>query len=290
MTRFNSEYRFSDLTEKDAKSWSDVEAMGVDIWTRLFERDKKYGGYTCFFVGSPGQGKTSAELTILDTTLSDFSDELCLWAEPHGIPIQFLHSKAAVRILVDRSFPLQLYRFPEDEGRLELSDDYKLKYFDGPSDALRKCEHGVTNAIYFHPDKIYNWVRIINRFRFDNKWENVFFDEAESVFPLRVKGKAWHMGEKFSDTFKELRKSRVNLFFNSQQRSDIDHRVIGKINVVGYFRGARVDKYGPVWQRSIHKLHKGQAYLVLDNCDFGTLQFQKFEPRTPEYTLKLKGE
>ena len=75
---------------------------------------------------------------------------------------------------------------------------------------------------------------------------------------------------------------------NSQQRSDVDWRIAGKLNMVCYFRGAKVDKHGPLWQTAIHNLDRGQAYIMLDNCDYGTVRFGKYEPKDIEYVLKPK--
>lgn len=280
---------FSHLQKQDPDKVEPAEQAGRDLWVRLFERDRKYGGYTSFFIGAPGQGKTSAMLTILDTTITECPNELCLWSEPPLIPIQFLHSNAPHQILCSKDYPLHLYRI-EDDKPLHLCDDIKIRRFRSPSEAIRYCKPGMINAIYFSPDKLYRWTRIINKFRYDSAWENIFFDEVESVFPLRAMGKQWHANEEFSDSFKESRKSRCNIYLNSQQRADVDWRILGKLNMVVYFRGSKVDKYAPLWQAAIHKLDRGQAYIVLDNCDFGSVRFEKYEPKDIEYVLKPKKE
>jgi len=280
---------FSHLEKHKPNEITPAEKSGLDLWNRIFERDKKYGGYTCFFVGSPGSGKTSAMLTILDNTIQKFPNELNLWGEPSHIPIQFLHSKAPCQILVAKDYPLHLFRITNDKP-LTLCDDIKIRRFRTPSEAVRFCKPGYVNAIYFPPDKLYRWTNIINKFRYDSAWENIFFDEAESIIPLRASDVQWHKNEEFSDSFKEARKSRCNIYMNSQQRSDLDWRISNKLNMVVYFRGSRVDKHSPLWQTAIHKLDRGQGYIVLDGCDFGTVRFERYEPQEIEYVLKLKQE
>lgn len=278
---------FSHLEKKDPDLIPPGEQAGLALWERLFERDRKYGGYTSFFVGSPGQGKTSGMLTVMDTTIKEYPGELNLWSEPACIPIQFLHSNAPHQLLVSKDYPLYLFRIADDKP-LQICDDIKIRRFRTPSEAVVMCKPGYINAIYFSPDKLYRWTNIINKFRYDSAWENIFFDEAESVFPLRSSDIQWHKNEEFSDSFKESRKARCNIYLNSQQRSDVDYRIAGKLNMICYFRGSKVDKLSPLWQSAIHKLDRGQAYIIMDNCDYGTVRFERYEPQEVEYVLKPK--
>jgi len=280
---------FSHLQKQDPDKVEPAEQAGLDLWDRLFERDRKYGGYTSFFVGAPGTGKTSAMLSILDTTISQFPHELNLWAEPACIPIQFLHSNAPHQILVSKDYPLHLFRI-EDDKPLTLCTDIKIRRFRTPSEAVSMCKTACINAVYFPPDKLYRWTRIINKFRYDSAWENVYFDEAESVFPLRASDIQWHKNEDFSDSFKETQKARCNIYMNSQQRSDVDWRISGKLNMVCYFRGSKVDKHAPLWQTAVHRLDRGQCYIVFDNADFGSVRFERYEPADIEYVLKPKQD
>jgi len=281
-------HQLAELNQGYKEGIDSVVANGKKLFDKIFERNRDYGGFTGMFVGSPGSGKTSAMLTIMDTTLNKYPEEVVIWNEPDSIPIQFLHSNAPCQILIDRSYPLQLYEIPAAGGKIKPSNKYKIRYFDGPGRCLKMCKPGIINAVYFSPNNRFAWLNLLNKLRFNYSWQNVFLDEAENLLTANLSGSEWRQAWGFSDTFKELRKSRCNLYMNSQQLYDIDFRAKGKINLVGYFRGAKTDIYSPVWPKAVQKLQPGTCYLCLDRAEFGLVPFLEYKPKNIEYVLKPK--
>lgn len=280
-----SDIAFSMIQKGNKKKLHEVEVKGIELWSKIFARDRSYGGYLGFLCGSQGSGKTSMSLNMADKILREFPNELVLWGEPFGIPAQFQKLKGDFQILSSVDNKLGLYLMKEGEP-LHKTDDIPIKTFKYPSEVIRLCKPGILNVIYFSSEHLSkHWLSVFKHFKMDGSWESVFLDESEDIFPFRSRGKQWYTNETFAEVCKELRKCRINMFFNSQQAFDIDFRLLGKINLLFYFRGARVTKISPVWQGAVSGLKQGQCYVVLDHADFGIVRFPKYEPNKTEYIL-----
>lgn len=273
-------------TSRDSKQQSQVQKHGIYLWKKIFERNRDYGGYMAYLQGSMGTGKTSLCLCVADQILEKFPQEIVYWREPPLVNCQFvkLHAKEKARILCDREYPLQLCEVQPD-GYVPVNDGYKIVYFSGVKQALSLSKPNRLNVIYFHPDRLYNWVEIINHHKLDGRWETIIIDEAEDIFPNRCSDKQWHHNERLAMTAKEVRKAHINLFFNSQSKADCDWRVVNKRNLTFMCRGTPHDTESPVTKKALSKLKVGQCYIDLNHAEFGRINFKPYLPCTKEYVM-----
>ena len=285
----DSDISFSLIQEGKEKKLHIVEVKGVELWNKIFERNRNYGGYLGFLCGSQGSGKKGLSATIVDRVFREYPDEMVLWGEPTGIPAQFNKIHGDFQVMTHKDFPLELYTI-KDGSPLIKSDDFPIRTFRSPKEAITFCKSGILNVLFFHPEKLgKHWMRVLRYFKMDGSWQTVILDESEEIFPLNPKGQQWHDNVNFVNVCKELRKCRINMFFNSQQQWDIDFRMLGKINLMFYLRGARVSKVSPVWQGAVSQLKPGQCYVILDNSDYGIFRFPEYKPKSPEYILLPTG-
>lgn len=282
MVRFTPRTQFKILsTHNDVPS---LTRNGKEIWELLFERDRDKGGYFSEISGLMGSGKTSLMFTMADKTIKENPLEKCFLREPEGTPSQFPKLKCHCEVYRDARYPLTIYETVPGEP-LHPVDDIPVHPFRGVQELLKRVKPGQMNVVFFKPDELWHWSHLLDRLRLNADWQSCFWDEAEDCFPLNAAGKYYEMNQRFSNSAKQIRKSRVNLTYNSQSSSDVDWRLRRKVQVWFYLRGSRVDMTGPVYQGAISKLSVGQCYVDFMHGQFGVLRFGAYKPGVHEYVV-----
>ena len=210
--------------------------------------------------------------------------EKCFLREPEGTPAQFPKLKCPCEVFRDARFPIRIYEMKPGEPLIPV-DHIRVRPFRGIQELLKKVKPGQMNVVFFKPDELWHWSYLLDRLRLDADWESCFFDEAEDLFPLNAPGKFYDANQMFSNSAKQIRKSRVCVTYNSQSASDCDWRLRRKCQVWFYLKGSRVDPVSPVFQGAISKLEVGQAYIDFMRGSFGVIRFNPYLPGPHEYMV-----
>lgn len=282
MTDFSQRTRFRFLNEKS--SVPSLTKNGKEIWDTLFARDRDIGGFFTELSGLMGSGKTSLMFTMGDKAIKENPMEICFLREPEGTPSQFSKLKSHYELYRDARYPIKIYEIKLGEPLIPV-DHIKIHPFRGIQELLKKVKPSQMNVVYFKPDELWHWAYLLDKLRLDAQWESCYWDESEDLFPLNAAGEFYEANQRFSNSAKQIRKSRVNLTYNSQASSDVDWRLRRKVQAWFYLRGSRVDPLGPVYQGAISKLEIGQCYVDLMHGQFGVLRFGAYKPGEHEYIV-----
>jgi len=258
---------------------------GEKIWNLLFARDNDFGGWLVEISGLMGKGKTSLMLEMVRKIRNDFPEETILWREPVLSPLQILKLDDNFELFSEKSFPLKVFQL--GKNRPIPTDKYKIRYFDGPAKLLDMVRPGQTNVIYFK--KLYKWVELMIRLRFNTSWQSIFLDEAEDICPSQCSNKgedkSWTYNHKLIDNIKQIRKSRVNVICNTQSSSDIFWRFRKKIMMHFYLSGSTGDQLSPVFQPMLQNLKTGEGIVDLSFSRFGKISFSPYTPKDKMYAV-----
>jgi hypothetical protein len=107
------------------------------------------------------------------------------------------------------------------------------------------------------------------------EWKHVFLDDIAEIVPNNPTGKRYHLQQKFLSDCVEIRKSLMNVFYNTQIGSDVDFRIKNKTMLFIFLPGARHITGRRVTQRAINSLrkdpiHGNEAWVEYDNI-FGKM-------------------
>ena len=278
---FNDVCSFFGFQEGEYKHRLAVE--GEKLWNTLFERNREFGGWFVEITGLMGRGKTSLMLTMADKIFREYPDELVFWREGASSPIQAPKIGDNFKLLVERGYRLGLYEL--GETRPIKSDKYDITYFKGYLDLIKHSEPGILNVVFFKD--LQKWLGLLSTLRQNTRFQTILIDEMEDITPARCSketGNYW-TNEAFANRLKEIRKSRINLIYNTQAKTDVEWRLRSKIMMHIYLPGSRTDDESPVYKKMIQGLNIGEAVIDLGFSLFGKLSFGAYKPMDKLYSL-----
>ena len=218
-------------------------------------------------------------LEMANKIIHEFPDEIILWREPYLAPIQAAKYGDNFQLFVEKSFPMGVFEL--GEKRPIPTDRYKIRYFDGYAKLLDMVQPGMINCVYFKD--LWKWVNLLIRLRFNTSWQTVFWDEAEDIVPAMASNKAgdksWTYNNRFCANIKQIRKSRVNVIYNTQSSSDVWWDFRRKIMMHIYLSGSHGDSHSPVYQSMIQNLKIGEAVIDMGFSIFGKITFDAYTPK-----------
>lgn len=283
MTTEQDEFPFSTGLEFSAfssvKKISKPEIMGRELWQQLYVRNPDFGGMITGFFGLQGSGKTSLMLRLAKKILETNPSETVFWREPWNVPLQAERISMPLRIFSERKLMVQIKELTKD-GAVP-TDDLSVRYFTRPAELMKYVEPGCINLVYFDHRK--SWLRLMSSMKKNLSWQSFFIDEIEDILPARCSGRDWHLNENFCETIKELRKSRISLYYNSQNEFDLDFRIKGKTMATCYLFGSRKDEHSPMFRWALQNIKRGEGWLVAGNSLFGRIQFKPVLPKEKSY-------
>lgn len=252
---------------------------GEKLWNMIFKRDLNFGGMLVGIFGMMGSGKTTLLHRVTKRILKENPDELVFWREPLNNPLQVVNNSCKFQILCERRHPVHVKVLKA--GGLVDTDDIPVRMFSGFKSLLKLSEPQMINVVYL--DDLSRWIKLIDQLKLVAGWKTVVVDEMEDLAPMRVSGKRWSLNEAFANSLKEIRKSYVNLVYNTQQQFDLDYRIMGKTMLHCYLYGARKDEHSPLFKGTLQSLELGSAWLDLARARFGLIHFKPVFPKQPLY-------
>lgn len=262
-----------------------LEVEGERIWNLIFKRDINFGGFLVGMYGIMGSGKTSLMHQMKSRIMKENPDEIVFWREPLGTPLQARNAGDDFQILCEREYPVKIMRVYPNSN--EVTDDIPIKFFSGFKELMKLAEPQMINVVYY--GHLYKWIKLMDNLKQISSWQTLFFDEFEDVCPMRCKGKQWMMNEKFASSIKEIRKARINVIYNTQNKQDLDFRVVTKTMIHIYLFGAVNDRYSPIYKQAIQHLEIGQGYIDQGHSLFGVIEFDPVYPKEPCYIVLPTG-
>lgn len=278
------------VTKKSAKE-------GMKIIQRIKDRSVNPGGNGVEFVGASGVGKTSLFFNFIEDFASN-DNELMFWRESMDTPIQFVKfprfeifvEEGLNLKIVDQNnggqaldFPYKKFEsVPQISYKVELENDPDPEALEenqrnkGRQDEIfesicKRADPGKLNVIFFN--RRFTWIDFIRYLKEVPHWHDVFIDEYEDVFPFSNRGEEWHRIDWAKKNLKQIRKGLVNLFCNTQSKSDVDWRVRKKMTIWGYMPGGVPDKDSPIKKEAVRSLDVGKVYLDWKRSNYGKIDF-----------------
>lgn len=269
----------------ESGSLAKQEIQGERLWNLVFQRDNNFGGFLVGLFGIMGSGKTTLMHKMAKRFMRENPDEIVFWREPTGNPFQARNIGENYQILCERRYPVKaLKMLPHSTTP---TDDIKIRKFTGFRDLLSMVKPQMLNVVFFHEP--WRWLSLLDKLKRWGSWQSCFFDEFEDVVPGRCRGKPWEMNERFATGIKEIRKSRINVIYNTQNQMDIDYRVKSKTMMYYYLYGARNDEHSPVFKGALQGLEIGQGWIDYGHSLFGLINFKPVFPRKPTYIILPTG-
>lgn len=274
------------LTPKSAIRKPKKAVQGQILLDNIFSRDADRGATFTECSGLQGSGKTSLALGFADKIMSINPSEIIYWRESVGTPCQFTKiGTGKYQILIEKDYPLEIL---EITNNLLPVEDVKIIYFTGLNDLYQKSKPKMLNVVYFK--KPISWIDLILFLGNKPEWQSLFWDEYEDIVPQRCSNagedKQWSRNEQFAQSLKQLRKSRVSLFANTQSSMDVDVRVRSKIMYWVYLYGSRRDKISPVSKGAIQSLSVGSGWIDHGHSLYGQFTFPPYLPGKRIFTMK----
>lgn len=267
---------------------SKPEILGEQILKKILTHDYSSGGKYLEISGSPGSGKTSVMLTLLQYNLMHYPTEKCFFSSVYNVPLQFLR------------LPKKYWNFMVQKDSNVIFQDraQKLKqvypdvtYFDDFEDLYEKAIPGKCNAVFFG-DRM-KWMDYIKWLLNVGEWNSVYMDEFSEICPSNVGGERYKKHQDFAFTMKEIRKCQLTVATNSQSSADIDWRVRSKLQYLVYLTGARPANNSLVKKEAIARLevskkNGNQSYIEEYGGRFGLVRWRYvFEPN-PGFQLQAR--
>jgi len=239
----------SKITDKGFKSRQ--EATFVEILDRIQTQNDDIGAIFLEATGIPGVGKTAVILTFCDDTLLNHPDQKCFWRNPYNAPFQFIKLKHNQwEIMVEEGSSVTFHDRDKRNEQIKLPVDTFTDF----DDLYEQARPGKCNAVFFQDEtKWYDFIRYLNSI---GEWKHVFLDEYGELFPANPSGPLWKMIQRASDTLKEIRKCRTNVYATTQVTSDVDFRIRNKLMVLAYMYGAKPMSRSKVNQAAIDNLDR----------------------------------
>jgi len=257
------------------------EVYAREILERIHVHSKDDGGIFSLTTGSQGSAKTSSMLSFLNYNIIHHPDEPIFFSNCYDSPLQFtklgpkkwhIFVKQGSNIIFrDRDYDLKVFEPPHKTYFKVTESDGEKDY----SDLWNKAKRGKCNAVFFG-DR-YEWMDFIAWLRARGRWSHVFIDEMAEITPAGTSGDVWHNINEFVLVLKDVRKSFVDVFCNSQACHDIDYRVWSRIMLWVYLPGAQKWKTSPIKQHVINSLEKSkelgnEAFLEFSKS-YGKVRF-----------------
>ena len=264
------------------------EIQGEKLWNLVFQRDNNFGGFFAGLFGIMGSGKTTLMHKMAKRFMKENPDEIIFWRESVNSPCQFTKlGKNKYQVLCETSYPIKV---------LDINNDLKpapvkVRYFRGVQELVKMAKPGLLNVVYFDP--LIKWIKLLELLGKLPDWYTVFMDEFEDVAPSGSNNSApekkWQKLRDFSDRIKHIRKSRVNLFTNSQGADDVDNRIRSKITMWIFLYGSKHMKASPVRRESLQALTIGKAWVDHGHGLYGKFGYSAYPPTDLLYTIEPKN-
>lgn len=241
-----------------------------DVLSQIIDKDYSYGGVTTLITGAKGAGKTTLMLRLSENLVAN--GEKIIWRGMSSC--QWFFSTIPVHLLLP-SKDVVIAVIDPDGGSTDMKPKEvaeKVSYIRTIGDIYRKLKKGYLNVLYLLD--IYEWLDLFDYLlkRRSVDWVSILFDELEDLFPLNPSGEIWKLVERGAQQIKEFRKNYISLYAATQKISDIDYRILSKINYYIYLRGAKVAKNSIVSQKRVNFLEPGQG--IIESSFFEQFEFE----------------
>ena len=263
---------------------SKKDIMGEQLWNKIFERKIFFGGYLVGLFGIMGSGKTSLMHQMAKRIIRENPDEIIFWRESLNSPLQAANFPGEFQVLCERRYPVKIMQLlPNSMKRSDLEP----RLFTGFNELMRLVKPGMLNVVFY--DKPWMWIKLMDKLKQRASWQTIFVDEMEDITPERARGKEWDMNNVFTTSIKEIRKSRVNLIYNTQNSMDVWHGVINKTMIHFYLYGSRSNEFSPVFKAAIQNLKVGSGWIDYGHSLFGLINFKPVYPKGITYIVVPTG-
>ena len=222
----------------------------------ILKKDYDHGGVTVLVSGAKGSGKTTLLLRLAENLARK---ELVLWRGMFSC--QWLFSTIPVNLILPCKTKIILIKKEGSERVSPESIAEYVSYYSDTHEVYKHVREKALNVVYTL--NIYDWIKIFEFliYRDDVQFVDVMFDEIEDLFPLNPAGEIWNLVEYGARLLKEFRKTYISLYAATQKVSDVDYRILNKINYFIYLRGAKTRKNSIVEQRIVNFLNPGVAII-----------------------------
>lgn len=270
-----------DLVDQYFKSKSPTlnkqTVIGRELMQRILGKNEDLGSCVCEISGSPGTAKTATLLSICSTLMSRYPEDKFFWSNPYRSPFQFVKlNNDSWDILVQANSNI-VFRDRTTGNPIDLTH----QKFDGFDDLWNKCKNGRLSCIFFKDRN--EWMSWVGYTLSKNLWCNFFLDELGEIAPAFSSGKLWKRIVTFANDLKECRKCHKNVFYASQNRTDIDFRVRNKLQITIMLPGAKAE--GRLYQGAIDNLTKdpigGNTAWIMSLGEFGLIKLDKIYKPVP---------
>lgn len=264
-----------------------TEIMGKNILQKILQHDFASGGKYFEITGSPGSGKTSAMLSLLQYNLVHYPEEKCFFSSVYNVPLQFL------------KLPEEYHNYMIQQNANVIFQDRTKKlqqvypqttYFDTFKELYSKAQPGKCNAVFFG-DRA-TWMDFIKYLLNVGEWSSVYLDEFSEICPSNIGGERYKKQLSFAFTMKEVRKCMITVGTNTQNINDCDWRVRSKLQYLIYMPGARPMKNSLVKKQAISKLRSStegnQSYVEEAAGQFGLVRWTNIFQPNPDTQIQAK--
>lgn len=230
------------------------------------------GGVSLLSSGILGSGKTSLTAHIIRTLMTmKEKDE----SRPQQEQFFWRGRNVCQWIKLQDKVPLQILKQEGTKIRFYGQDGYNFepKEFGTFKDLYELSDPSKLTVLYMPTTRFIDFIRWIEEEVFD--WTTFAIDECSDIAPYGASGGHYQWCQEVADILKETRKSRISIFANSQDFSDIQWFTLRKFMAYGFLEGSRPLAFSPVWKSAIRGLELGESWISMGN------QFQKV--RFPPY-------
>lgn|GEM_PF-4199022 len=244
---------------------------------RLLMRTKDHGGITAIVTGEMGSGKTTFLISKLVLPLLERRSEVVLWrgdefaqwcyVEPERVNLMFVEGPFEY-IIADRD----VGRFLRPEEAAERFNFHDLQYIVQADEVLKYAKPRLMNVVYCDDDFFVELLESIIR-RPTLVWWSLFHDEVQKLAPSNPEGDLWRRNKRLADALADTRKNLVNFYCACHNLSDVDHRIITKMNFKVYLRNAKIPRESMIRNKMLaHMLKLGEA--IVEGSVFKLTRFQ----------------
>jgi hypothetical protein len=274
--------------EKTDQKLTKSEVNANWILQRINLHDWESGGIVGIVSGSQGAGKTSVMLSFLLYALIHHPDEKVFWSNCYNAPLQFMKlPKKYWNIMFKEGVDLRV--LDRKDNLRDITETIPITRFTTLDDLYKKAKPGKCNAVFFGDRHV--WIKLLHHLRSVAEWNHLYLDEISEIVPQFSSGRLWRQIEKFSIDLKEARKCNINVFFNSQSMTDVEHRILTNVMVNIFMPGAHATKHSRISQGAIDnltmdKINGNHGYLEYSG-KFGRTVFKDiFKP--PEQSWEVR--
>jgi len=263
------------------------------ILARRILRDPEKGGINSLTVGPPGAGKTNQLIHDAKNIFIHHPSELVFWWDNPESAAQYARDGVEYEIFVEEGCNVS---FRNLTAGGVINKDYTV--FSCFNDLINMdtgqglAKPQQINAIYFKNK--YSIIDFISHLRMTVGFQSIFIDEIECIIPLNPPklpsedvNIRYQKNIEFSETAKEARKDLVNIFGDTQDVADIDHRFKRKLNMIVYLSGSKVDKRSRVRESSVNGLPIGKGFVCYERSSFGKIRFDYYPALKPIFSVNI---